>query len=317
MNRKVVAIGFGLEPKYVERLRQNFPEVDIRVSGSKGEMMEIARDAEVFFGWPNDAIVEAGKQIRWLHLLGAGADGFSAAPVRERGILVTNSRGVGAPNIAEHVLAMMFSFARGLPALGRAQREQTWTKGHHLRLFELDGQTIGIIGLGAIGQALAAKAAALGMRVLGARQSGRPVAGVEHVYGIDELPRLAAEVDHLVGCVPGTPDSTGLIDGKVFNAMKPGGYFYNVGRGATVVTDDLLAAMEQGIVAGAGLDVVDTEPLPAGHPLWDHPGVILTAHTAGNTPRYWERGIVLFEDNLRRYLAGETLGNQVDLAKGY
>jgi phosphoglycerate dehydrogenase-like enzyme len=131
------------------------------------------------------------------------------------------------------------------------------------------------------------------------------------------LPQLAGQADHLVACVPGTAESAGLIDAAVFSAMKPGSYFYNVGRGATVVTEDLLRALDQGIVAGAGLDVVDPEPLPQGHPLWRHPNVIMTSHTAGNAPQYWERGIVLFENNLRNYLDGKALGNAVDLARGY
>jgi phosphoglycerate dehydrogenase-like enzyme len=124
-------------------------------------------------------------------------------------------------------------------------------------------------------------------------------------------------VDHLVACLPETSESVGLINADLFSAMKPGSYFYNVGRGATVVTDDLLRALDNGAVAGAGLDVVDPEPLPPGHPLWHHPKVIMTSHTAGNTPQYWERGIVLFEGNLRNYSAGEPLANMVDLARGY
>lgn len=312
-----VVIGFGLEPQYVKRLKQGFPAVSFRLSRSKADLLDMIGDADVFFGWPTDAIVAAGTRLRWLHILGAGADGFSAEPVARRGIVVTNSRGIAATNIAEHVLGLMFSFARALPVLARAQREQVWTRSQQLRLFELSGQTIGIIGLGAIGQSLAAKAGALGMRVLGARRSAAPVDGVEQVYGIDALPRLAAESDHLVACVPGTPSSVGLIGAPVFSAMKRGSYFYNVGRGATVVTEDLLRAMEQGTIAGAGLDVVDPEPLPTSHPLWHHPNVIITSHTAGNTEQYWERGIALFETNLQHYGAGTPLINQLDLARGY
>jgi D-2-hydroxyacid dehydrogenase (NADP+) len=315
--KTTVVIGFGLEPKYVERLKAGFSDVEFRLSKSKSELMEMAGDADVFFGWPTDAIVAEGKQLRWMHILGAGADGFDPEPVQRRGIVVTNSRGIGAPNIAEHVLSLMFSFARALPALAEAQRNQVWSKSQHLRLFEISGQSLGIIGLGAIGQALAAKAGALEMKVLGARRSPGSVPGVQKVYSNSELPQLAAQVDHLVACLPETPESTGLIDAKVFSAMKPGSYFYNVGRGATIVTDDLLHALDQGTIAGAGLDVVDPEPLPAGHRLWQHPKVIMTSHTAGNTPQYWERGIVLFERNLRSHKAGEQLINVVDLGRGY
>lgn len=312
-----VVIGFGLEPTYVERLKAGFPDVRFLLSNSKAELLELVGDADALFGWPSDAVVAVGKKLRWLHILGAGADGFTKAPVAERGIVVTNGRGIAASNIAEHVLSLMFSFARALPVLASAQREQTWTKSQQLRLFELSGQTIGIVGLGAIGQSLASKAGGLGMKVLGARRSQGAVPGVDQVFRSDQLPELGAKVDHLVACVPGTPDSIGLLNASVFSAMRPGSYFYNVGRGNTVVTEDLLQALAQGTIAGAGLDVVDPEPLQKGHPLWHHPNVILTSHTAGNTAQYWERGIVLFERNLRAFMAGVPLTNTVDLARGY
>jgi phosphoglycerate dehydrogenase-like enzyme len=315
--RLSVVIGFVLEPKYIEHLEINFPEASFRLSNSKAELMEMVGDADALFGWPSDAVIAAGKKLRWMHILGAGADGFTKAPVAERGIVVTNGRGIAASNIAEHVLSLMFSFARALPALARAQREQEWTKSQQLRLFELSGQTVGIIGLGAIGQSLASKAGALGMKVLGARRSQGAVPGVDQMFQTDQLPELGAKVDHLVACVPGTPDSIGLLDARVFSAMRRGSYFYNVGRGNTVVTEDLLQALAQGTIAGAGLDVVDPEPLPKGHPLWHHPNVIMTSHTAGNTAQYWDRGIVLFERNLRAFMAGVPLTNTVDFARGY
>lgn len=317
MKRNKVVVGFRFEPTYVNHLRQSFPDVTFLLSKSKTDLMAMLEGADVFFGWPTDAIIQGGTSLRWLHLLGAGADGFDAAPVQHRGIVVTNSRGVAASNIAEHALALMFGFARALPVLARAQRDQVWTKSQQLRLFELGGQTLGIVGLGAIGQALAEKAGALGMRVMGVRRNPDPVPGVDTVYGIGDLPRLAAQVDHLVACLPGTAASEKLIDEQVFSAMKPGSFFYNVGRGSTVVTEDLLQALDRGPLAGAGLDVVDPEPLSAGHALWAHPNVVLTSHTAGNTEQYWQRGIVLFEENLRRYLQGGVLLNQLDLANGY
>lgn len=317
MKRTKVVVGFRLEPTYVEYLHQTFPDVTFALTRSKADVTTMLDGADVFFGWPTDEIIQAGTSLLWLHLLGAGADGFDAKAVQQRGIVVTNSKGVAAPNIAEHVLALMFGFARALPVLARAQREQVWTKSQELRLFELQGQTLGIVGLGAIGQALTEKAGALGMKVMGVRRNPGPVLGIEVVYGINELPRLAAQVDHLVACLPGTAATKKLIGEPVFSVMKTGSYFYNVGRGSTVVTDDLLYALDHGPLAGAGLDVVDPEPLPAGHSLWRHPNVVLTSHTAGNTEQYWKRGIVLFAKNLRRYMQDDVLLNQLDLANGY
>lgn len=317
MKPVTVTIGFDLAPHYIVRLRTGFPQVLFRQSRSKTELFELVASSDVLYGWPNDSVIAEAHQLRWLHLLGAGADGFDLEPVARRGVMVTNSRGVAAPNIAEHVLSMMLSFARALPVLAQAQRQQVWTKGHTLEVFELDGQTLGIIGLGAIGQALAAKASALGMKVYGVNRRGTPVPGVDRVWRVDELPKLAAEAHHVVACLPGTPETEGLIDARIFAAMKSGSYFYNVGRGKTAVGDDLLQALEQGTLAGAGLDVVDPEPLPSGHPLWTHPRVMITSHTAGNTSRYWERGLALFEHNLKLYCEGKPLVNMVDVERGY
>ncbi len=312
-----IVVGFKLERPYQERLRAHFPFLRWVFTRCKEEMLEEVQDADAFFGWPTDDVIAAGSRLRWLHLLGAGADGFNLQVAQARGIAVSNSRGVAASNIAEHVLALMLSFARDLPTLARAQQARRWTKSGGLRLFELSGQTIGIIGLGAIGQALAEKAGALGMRVLGLRRNAQPVVGVECVYGIERMAEMAGQCHHIVACLPGTPGSAGMIDASFFDAMRQGSYFYNVGRGSTVDTQDLLDALADGRLSGAGLDVVDPEPLPEGHPLWDHPRVIMTSHTAGNTENYWDRGIVLFERNLTAFLDGKELVTKVDPQSGY
>ncbi|NYT36408.1 D-2-hydroxyacid dehydrogenase [Allopusillimonas soli] len=312
-----IVVGFKLAQEYQERLHERFPKLDWIFSRSKHETLSEVRNADAFFGWPTDQIIAAGKRLRWLHLLGAGADGFNVETARLRQILVSNNRGVAASNIAEHVLALMLSFARDLPALSHAQQHRRWTKSHELTLFELSGQTLGIIGLGAIGQALAKKANALGMRVLGVRRSSRPVACVAELYSASQIPDMASQCHHVVACLPGTQESNNLINAKIFGAMRPGSYFYNVGRGATVHTEHLVEALDNGILAGAGLDVVEPEPLPEDHPLWGHPRVIMTSHTAGNTASYWARGIVLFEQNLVAFLSGEELVTKVDLQRGY
>ncbi len=141
--------------------------------------------------------------------------------------------------------------------------------------------------------------------------------GVERVYRTEQMIEAVGDCHHVVACLPGTPGSSGLIDASVFKAMRQGSLFYNVGRGSTVNTQDLLQALDGSWLAGAGLDVVDHEPLPEDHPLWHHPDVIMTSHTAGNTESYWERGIVLFEQNLRAFLADDELVTKVDLQLGY
>jgi phosphoglycerate dehydrogenase-like enzyme len=213
----------------------------------------------------------------------------------------------------------MLAFARQLPALVRAQQQARWQPPPPARLFELSGQTLAIVGLGAIGSALASRAAALGMRVVGVRRSAGSTAppGVERLYAFDGLDLALAEADHVAIALPLTPQTRGLFDAARLGRMKPGAHLYNVGRGATVDADALLAALRSGRLAGAGLDVTEPEPLPSESPLWREPNVIVTAHSSGLTPRSFERYARLLLDNLGRWVRGEALLNVVDKRLGY
>ncbi len=317
-DRKVtVLVGFRLAPEHVESLREEFPQVDFLQSRSRADLFALAPLAEVFFGWPEPELLAGAPHLRWVHILGAGADGIDPGDMERRGVVVTNSRGIGANNIAEHALALMLTFARSLHLLGRAQQRCQWLKSGDLKLFELQGQTLGILGLGSIGQALALKASALGMRVIGTRRSGQATPGVSEVYDSGQTTKVAAQADHLVVCLPRTSETRHAVDASVFRVMPPGSYFYNVGRGWTVQHEDLIAALKSGHLGGAGLDVVDPEPLPKDSPLWQMENVVITCHTAGNTSRYWDRGVPLFAGNLRAFLEGQPLRNVVDVRRGY
>lgn len=186
-------------------------------------------------------------------------------------------------------------------------------------MFELEGQTLAVLGLGRIGAALAGKAKGLGMRVTGMRRSERPVEGValDRRFSPSELPEMLAEADHVAITLPGTPETHHLIGERELAAMRPTAHLYNVGRGRVVEQTALLEALRAGGIAGAGLDVTDPEPLPPDHPLWDLPNLILLNHYAGLTPRYGERCYRILSDNLRRFLCGDELANQVDRRLGY
>jgi phosphoglycerate dehydrogenase-like enzyme len=181
----------------------------------------------------------------------------------------------------------------------------------------ISGKTMLVVGLGGIGSEVARRAAAMGMRVIGTRNSSRE--GPEYVdyVGLShELFKLAGQADVIVNALPLTPATTGLFDKGFFAATKRGAYFVNVGRGQTVVTDDLLEALESGQITGAGLDVTEPEPLPENHPLWQFSNVIITPHVAGRGSTF-ERQMVLLKENLRRYAAGDALLNVVDPERGY
>lgn len=185
-------------------------------------------------------------------------------------------------------------------------------------MFELAGTTLVLIGVGAIGERTAAMAAALGMRVLGVRRDptlGAP--GVTAMFGPDRLPELLPQADFVVLTVPLTHETQGMIGERELHAMKPTACIVNIGRGGTIREDALITALREGRIAGAGLDVFETEPLPEDSPLWDMDNVIITSHYAGATPHYDARAMAIFVDNLRRYRAGEPLRNVVDKRLGY
>jgi phosphoglycerate dehydrogenase-like enzyme len=212
---------------------------------------------------------------------------------------------------------MLLSLSRGLYLY---QARDTWERGlvPEERLWELTGKTMLVVGLGGIGTEVARRAHALGMRVIATRGSRREGPDFVSYVGLaDELLDLAPQADVVVNAAPLTPATTGLFDARFFAALKPGAYFINVGRGRSVVTADLLAALEAGQIAGAGLDVTDPEPLPDGHPLWSRPDVIITPHVAAGSDLRVERLWTVLRENLRRYAAGEPMLSVVDTARGY
>lgn len=220
--------------------------------------------------------------------------------------------------IAEHVLGFLLQFTRNLHLAAARQREARWDSlPYRETLRTLRGKTLGILGLGAIGVRVAEIATAFGARVIGLKRQPSPVRGVEQVFGPEELPAFLAQSELLVNILPLTAATRGLLGARELSALPRGAFLVNVGRGATVDTDALLAALRSGQLAGAGLDVTEPEPLPAEHPLWAQPNVILTPHYAGAQPDYFRHLGELFLENLGRYVAGEPLLNVVDKTAGY
>jgi phosphoglycerate dehydrogenase-like enzyme len=311
-----------LDDLYLARLRREFPEADIRVCTTPEALHAALGDADALIGGAaiTTEDVAAAPKLRWVQATIAGVEGFPIPALRDREIVLTNFSGIAAPSIAEHVLALMLAFARGLPTLFQRQGRRAWDDNHADAppTFELAGQTLGVVGLGDIGDELGRRAHALGMRVLAAdRDATEAPAYIDALLPGERLPDLLADADHVALCLPLTPATEHLIGREQLAAMKNSAYLYNVGRGELVDQDALVAALRDGAIAGAGLDVASPEPLPAGSPLWALPNVLITGHTAGRTPLYWERGIALLVDNVRRFLAGEELRNVVDTRAGY
>ncbi|HUG16797.1 MAG TPA: D-2-hydroxyacid dehydrogenase, partial [Thermomicrobiales bacterium] len=261
----------------------------------------------------------------------AGVDRLLTPELVEHDIIITNYSGAQASNMAEHIMAMMFAFARALPLLIRRQMANEWTKQPPDELprlpptryfsrftVELSRQTLAIVGLGQVGRELAKDAKGVGMRVLGSRR--RPGAlpeGVDRLYGPEDWFEMLAEADHVAICAPLTSRTQHLFGEAELKAMKSTAYIYNTSRGAIIDQDALLRALETGEIAGAGLDVTTPEPLPADSPLWQMPNVLITCHTSGASPHIEERGFEIVVENIRRYRADEPLLNLVDKREGY
>ena len=315
-----VLIALPFSDRHVSRLRTRFPGVEFQVVDPGALGTKIA-DADAIAAWAvSSADLEKASRLRWLQTGGAGVESVLSPALAEQGILVTNASGVHAINIAEHVMAMMLYFARGFPVLVRHQLRREWKDNPvRSRVFELAGQRLLVVGLGDIGIALSDRAAAFGMEVFGVRRRPDQPAppSVRRVGTIEALPDLLPSVDHVAICLPLTPRTAGLFERRMLARMQTSSYLYNIGRGGVILTQDLVDALEAGRLAGAGLDVTDPEPLPESSPLWGMENVLITAHTSGGTPHYWDRALELFEDNIDRFISGRPLRNVVNLSEGY
>ena len=328
-----VLITMDVPADVLARFRAEFPEIRFVVPGEaagadeRGTIVAAApaaddlRDADGLVGWRLEpGMLESTPKLRWLHASGAGVERYDLAGIAARGVMMTNSSGVSAPNMAEHALGMMIALTRRFPTLMRSQAARRWRDTDtHREVDELLGQTVLVVGVGDIGYEVARRAAAFGMRVHGVRRRGdlAPPEGFAKVVGIADLAGVLADADHVVVTLPHTAHSRGLFNAETFAAMKPGAMIYNVGRGPVIDTDALIAALESGHLGGAGLDVTDPEPLPAASPLWEMENVLITAHTSGATPRYWDRQEALIAEAIRHIQRGERPATLVDLETGY
>ncbi len=311
-----------LNPKQAESLSSALPGIEVvGVQNLEQASAEIA-DADVLLGFCDETLLQQGKKLRWLQVYWAGVENCVGLEKIQSGeVIMTNGQRIGSPALAEHSIAMMMMLMRGLDVHYTKQKEGVWQRdvGNPENTFiELSGRTVLVLGLGGIGTQAAKRAHALGMRVLATRGSRREGPDyIEYVGLSDETNTLAKQADVVINTLPLTERTRGMLDSAFFQSMKPSAYYISVGRGATTVTGDLVAALEKGEIAGVGLDVVDPEPLPAGHPLWSMPRVIITPHAAGRSDRSIQRLFILVGENLKRYVAGDALLSVVDPKRGY
>ncbi len=308
-----------ISPDRQQRIQALTGSTPVVVTDKKEEIEPLLEQIEVAAGHFPIPWIARAPHLHWFQQWGAGTDWLMRFPeIARQDFILTNASGVHAIPITEHILAFMLAFARRLPESIRAQEKHQWDREHVRPAFELAGKTMLLVGVGAIGSRTAQSAAALGMHVIGVRSDpSQEVAGVERMLAPDELESVLSEADFVVLTIPLTPATKKMFDASTFEKMKNSAYLINIGRGGTVDEAALIHALQTGQIAGAGLDVFATEPLPEDSPLWDLDNVIITAHYSGETPYYDARALDIFLDNLERYTQGQPLENVVDKERGY
>ena len=324
--------------KQLDKLRAVSPRlvVEQRTCHDAEEVGEaLDADTEVLYAFhlPHDLLNKAPR-LRWVQLHSAGADHLLGHPIMNSDVLITTTSGIHAPPIAEYAFASILAWSRRVPKMLYYQNRREWPQGRW-ELFvgqELRGATLGIVGYGSIGREVGRLGKCFGMRVVATKRSVGQVADtgyrvpgtgdpegqiLNRIYPPEQLREMLAECDYVVISLPLTPDTRGLIGEEELRAMKPNAYLVNISRGGIVDEAALIKALQEGWIAGSGLDVFEEEPLPPDSPLHDLDNVILSPHVAGFSPHYDERASDLFAENLRRYLAGVELLNLVDKEVGY
>ena len=253
-------------------------------------------------------------RLRWVQGLTAGIEGWLALPDLPPALVLTSARGTHRESMPENILGALFHITKPYAAIANDNRDASWTR---RMATPLNGKTLGILGLGAIGQDLARMASAIGMRVIGTRRTPGTLPGVAQVYPPAQTAEMLRQSDYLVVLLPSTPSTDNSVNAALLAHMKPGAWLLNFGRGALIVDADLIAATASGHLAGAILDVFRTEPLPSDHPFWTAPGITVLPHIGGGHPERDKTVAKLFVDNLARFLAGEPLRETVDRAAGY
>lgn len=315
----------GASQKLRETLQAAAPGLEVVMVSSMDEFIAKAKDADAIAGGDDmvcdERVLAAAKKLRWAAVYSAGVEScLGKKGVDRPGLLVTNMRAVAGPVMAEHTLGLMFALSRSLQvSIGRQATGEGWSRNFAgSQPQALGGKTLLVAGLGGIGTEVARRAHALGMKVIATRNSSRE--GPDYVSRVglaDELPAMIGEADVVVSALPLVPATTNLFDAKMFARMKKTAFFINVGRGGSVVTSDLVAALNAGTIAGAGLDVTEPEPLPKDHPLWKAKNIIITPHMSAQSDLGQAARELLLREQVRRFGAGDKLLSVVDFKKGY
>jgi phosphoglycerate dehydrogenase-like enzyme len=314
---------WNIPSEMLQWLQMDFPQVEFRQAKSEAEVADWIVDTEVYFGFKYlREYLQNAKALQWIHVPAVSVQPLTDLGLAERGIVVTNSRGVLSVTIAEHVIGFMLVFSRKFIESWQLQQKQEYGARELLNdpppMTELKGKTVFILGAGGIGKELAGLCKAFGMTVLGSKKHPQPVENFDRIYSSEDFREGFPEADYLVIALPRTAETDGLIGAEELSKLKQSCVVINVARAKIIDQKALVAALKEKRIRGAALDVFEQEPLPSDSILFTLPNVFLTPHTAGvTTAEHWPRMMELFAENLRRYLAKQPLMNVVDLQAGY
>lgn len=314
---KVIVVTHA-SPARIAWLQEAAPAVEFVLATNEATALAAISDADAVVGWCTREMVRRGRRLRWIQIDTAGSEGvlYRIPELASRSIFVSNLQRAAGPVIAEHVFAMLLALTRGIRRFSAAA--SGWRRAPQMPLETLSGKRMLIAGLGGIGQEVALIAQGFKMHVSGIRASERPPPpSVTEIGPLNSLEDMAINADVVVNALPLTPQTEGRFGRNAFSAMKPSAYFINVGRGRSVDTDALVAALSRGEIAGAGLDVTDPEPLPWLHPLRRMGNVLITPHIAGISATTKEREWRVCRENIRRFATGDRLLSVVSISKGY
>lgn len=309
-----IALTGEIDDARLSELKQIAPQANLAYYGKQAELEAAVDDADIVAGQLSPAALARARNLKWVHSWAAGPNTqlfpeFVASPV-----VLTCSKGNGAIPLAEHAMMLMMMLNRNAMRWIEGHRNRKWDPFFH---GELNGMTVGILGAGYSGADLALKAKAFHMRVLGLRRNDKPSPNFDKMFARDQLHAFLAESDFVVVTAPKTPETENMLGEAEFRAMKSAAYYVCFSRGGVANDDALLKALNEGWIAGAGLDAHGIEPLPADSPFWTAPNTIITPHNGATTQQTKTRGYRIFADNLKRYVAGEPLVNIVDKELGY
>jgi phosphoglycerate dehydrogenase-like enzyme len=315
-----LVVGFRADNVRLDQLRAAYPSLEIVAATTNEAIVREIADADAFYGIPTREQYLAGKRLRWVQAPIAGIEFVHGIPeLAEDDVVLTNARGAHGTTVAEHLFAILLSLTRRLRFFDHARGFHAWLQAEgYQNAVGIGGKTMGIVGYGSIGRAIGKRADAFDMRVLAVDAQPVPAdAHVVEVWGLERLPDLLGEADVLSIAAPLTPQTRGMIGETEIRLLKRGSYLMGISRGGIVDEPALIRALEDGHLAGAGLDVAATEPLPPGDPLWDAPNLVITPHCSNASALTTELTWSIFADNVGRFVRGEPLHNVTDKRRGY